>query len=140
MRLCLCLSLLVLIAACAADEPEFEVSDRTAAIDALVRGIDTLPTPPPSIEEGEASDPTTEGDYRCLTRPISETRQHDQLVAFSANSESMWPGALVRGDSIYSGLFTQIVEPRAPATISVSLENIEGHRSAVMESPSQFTT
>jgi thiol-activated cytolysin len=127
---------LTLSAACADDQPTFETSERTAAIDALVRGIDALPTAPASIEEGEPSDPTAEGDYRCLTRPISETRQHDQLVAFSANSESMWPGALVRGDSIYSGLFTQIVEARAPATISVSLENIAGHRSAVMESPS----
>jgi thiol-activated cytolysin len=130
------LTALATVAACGGSQPEFETSDRTAAIDALVRGIDALPTSPPSIEEGAASDPTIEGDYRCITRPIAETRQHDELVAFSANSESMWPGALVRGDSIYSGLFTQIVEPRAPATISVSLENIAGRRSAAMESPS----
>ena len=138
MRLYLPALLLALAAAgCSQDQPdEFETSDRTAAIDALVRGIDALPTAPPSIEEGDAGDPTTEGDYRCVTRPVAETRQHDQLVAFAANSEAMWPGALVRGDSIYSGLFTQIVAPRAPATISVSLENIEGRRSAVMDAPS----
>ena len=136
MRLHLSVFLLLATTACASDEPGFETSERTEAIDALVGGIDALPTDPPSIVEGDAGDPTTEGDYRCVTRPIQETRQHDQLVAFAANSEAMWPGALVRGDSIYSGLFTQIVEPRAPATISVSLENIDGHRSAVMDSPS----
>jgi len=138
MRLYLPALLLVSIAAgCSQnDQPEFETSDRTAAIDTLVRGIDPLPTDAPAVVEGDAGQPTSEGDYRCVTRPISETRQHDQLVAFAANSEAMWPGALVRGDSIYSGLFTQIVASRAPATVSVSLENIDGHRSAVMEAPS----
>jgi thiol-activated cytolysin len=136
MRRHLLFSLLLVAAACAGEDPAFETSERTAEIDALVRGIDALPTAPPSVEEGEAGAPTDEGDYRCITRPVSETRQHDQLVAFAANSEAMWPGALVRGDSIYSGLFTQIVAPRAPATISVSLENIEGRRSAVMDAPS----
>ena len=103
--------------ACSTDATGPEVSDRTIAIDELVRGIDPLPSDPPSIVEGEASDPTDEGDYRCVTRPVRETRQHDQLVAFAANSETMWPGALVRGDSIYSGLFTQIVASRAPGTV-----------------------
>ncbi|HTE54194.1 MAG TPA: thiol-activated cytolysin family protein, partial [Kofleriaceae bacterium] len=63
-------------------------------------------------------------------------RQHEELVALSANSESMWPGAMLRGDSVATGLFTQIVRPRAPATISISLENLDGARSAVMERPS----
>src|SRR5688572_17427018 len=124
------------LAACSPASSSIGDDTRASEIDALVQAIDPLPSEPSSIEEGPAGAPTEEGDYRCVTRPISETRQHEELVAFSANSESMWPGALVRGDSVYSGLFTQIVRPRAPATISVSLENISGHRSAEMTSPS----
>ncbi len=61
MRLYLPALLLVSIAAgCSQnDEPECETSDRTAAIDALVRGIDPLPTDAPSVVEGDpASRPT----------------------------------------------------------------------------------
>jgi thiol-activated cytolysin len=105
-------------------------------IDELVRSIAPLAADPPSREEGPPLPATREGDYQCIVRPVTETRRHEELVAFAANSEAMWPGALVRGDSIASGLFTQIVRPRAPATISVSLENIDGRRSAVMEEPS----
>ncbi len=105
-------------------------------LDQLVRSVPPLPADPPSRTESEASPASRQGDYQCVTRMVTETRQHEDLVAFAANSEAMWPGAIIRGDSIASGLFTQIVRPRAPATISVSLENIAGARSAVMEAPS----
>ena len=111
-------------------------SARASEIDALVRAIPALPADPPARMEGEPGPAAREGDYQCFTRPVSETRQHEELVAFAAGSESMWPGALLRGDSVGTGLFTPIVRPRGPATVSVSLENIDGKRSAVMEAPS----
>ncbi len=104
-------------------------------IDQLVRSVPALPADPPSRTESEAGPTSRRGDYQCVTRTVTETQRHEDLVAFAANSEAMWPGAIIRGDSIASGLFTQIVRPRAPATISVSLENIDGARSAVMEAP-----
>jgi thiol-activated cytolysin len=48
----------------------------------------------------------------------------------------LWPGALVSADSVLSGLFTQIVLPRSPATISVSLENLGGTKQATIKDPS----
>jgi thiol-activated cytolysin len=105
-------------------------------INQLVRGVPPLPADPPSRTESEAGPASRQGDYQCVTRAVTETQRHEDLVALGANSEAMWPGAMIRGDSIASGLFTQIVRPRAPATISVSLENIAGARSAVMEAPS----
>jgi thiol-activated cytolysin len=125
-------------AGCAAGpDPADPMEDGSASdIDELVRDIEPLAAPAPARVEGEAGPAAREGDYQCVTRPVTETRQHESLVALAANSEAMWPGALVRGDSIASGLFTQIVRPRAPATISVSLENLDGRRSAVMEEPS----
>lgn len=123
-------------AGCSADEVDPAEQTSASEIDALVRGIASLPSEPPSRVEGPPGPAAREGDYQCVTRPVAETRRHEDLVAFAANSEAMWPGALLRGDSIGSGLFTQIVRPRAPATISVSLENIDGRRSAVMEQPS----
>ena len=111
-------------------------STREAEIDALIRGIPPLPSDPPGRIEGPPGPTAREGDYECAVRPVTETRQHEELVAFAANSESMWPGAMLRGDSVGTGLFTQIVRPRSPATISISLENLAGARSAVMQEPS----
>jgi thiol-activated cytolysin len=115
------------------DEPD---PDERAAVDELVRGVEPLPAAPPGRVEGPPGPTNRRGDYECAVRPVTETRQHEELVAFAANSESMWPGALIRGDSVGTGLFTQIVRSRAPATISVSLENLDGERSATMEEPS----
>jgi thiol-activated cytolysin len=111
-------------------------SDHAAEIDDLVRRIDELPADPPSTTLGTRSDPVRDGDYSCTTQNLSETRQFDEVVAFAANSDTLWPGALVRGDSLYTGLFTQIVTDRAPLTFSISLSNLGGQKSATMRAPS----
>src|SRR6185503_13828638 len=77
-----------------------------------------------------------EGDYQCSTQNLKETRQFDRIVAYAANSDSLWPGALVSADSVLTGLFTQQVLPRAPETISVSLENLGGGKTAEVKDPS----
>ena len=105
-------------------------------IDGYVRSIDHLPSEPSVRTEGEPSAPEPAPNMVCVTQPIHETRQHDQVVALTANSQAMWPGALVRGDAVYSGLFTPIALPRAPQTFSISLAHLEGAHSATLASPS----
>src|SRR5262249_36501691 len=68
-----------------------------------------------------------------------ETRELDRIVAYAANSDTLWPGAIVSADSVLTGLFTQVVLPRQPATFSVSLENLAGGKRATIESPSLST-
>lgn len=123
----------------AIDEPAGEVEptwEERAAIDEYVRAIGTLPADDPQVVEGDTSAPEREGDYSCTRQNLSETRQHDKIVAYAANSETLWPGAIVRGDSVYDGLFTQVVLDRQPLAFSVSLENLVGGKSATMDSPS----
>ncbi|HUQ07103.1 MAG TPA: thiol-activated cytolysin family protein [Kofleriaceae bacterium] len=110
--------------------------DDAALIDEYVRSLPYLPANPPSVVEGPTSNPNNTGDYQCVTENLQETRQYDKIVAYAANSDGLWPGAMVAGDSVYSGLFTQIVLPRKPSTISVSLENLAGARSATIAAPS----
>ncbi|GAB4528440.1 MAG: hypothetical protein Tsb0020_45630 [Haliangiales bacterium] len=105
-------------------------------IDTYLGNLAPLVAEPEARVEGEPSAPEREGDYSCTTRDLSETRQYDRVVAYGLNSESMWPGALLRGDSVYSGEFVQVVTDRAPLTVSVSLENLAGQRSATIEAPS----
>src|SRR5258706_16149210 len=105
-------------------------------IDAYIKSLPYLPVDPPQVVQSPVSQPARDGDYQCTTENLKETRQYDRIVAYAANSDSLWPGALVSTDSVITGLFTQIVLPRAPETISVSLQNLGGTKQATIESPS----
>ena len=108
-------------------------------IDAYIQSLPYLPVEPAQVVQGASTQPARDGDYQCTTENLKETRQYDRIVAYAANSDSLWPGALVSADSVLSGLFTQQVLPRAPATISVSLENLGGGKSATIAEPSLST-
>lgn len=105
-------------------------------IDLYIKSLPYLPVAEPQIEEGVRSAEAREGDYQCASQNLKETRQFDRIVAYAANSDSLYPGALVSADSVLTGLFTQVVLPRSPATISVSLENLAGGKTAVIQEPS----
>jgi len=126
------------VATVATPEPEpvpVDESDRDE-INELIWGLSFLPTDDPTVEEGEFGDAQTSGDYQCVTQNLKETRQYDKIVAYAANSDSLWPGSIVRGDSVYTGLFTQLVFDRAPLTFSISLENLAGSKVRTMAKPS----
>jgi thiol-activated cytolysin len=138
MRLSSCfvsLASLVTAAACTVDIG-METAPQQDDIDAYIRSLPYLPVDPPQVISGATSEARRDGDYQCTTENLRETRQYDRIVAYAANSDSLWPGALVSAESVLSGLFTQIVLPRQPATISVSLENLGGGKSATIAEPS----
>jgi thiol-activated cytolysin len=111
--------------------------DATAKqIDAYITSLPALPVAPAAIDQGAPSTPARDGDYACTTQNLKETRQYDRIVAYAANSDSLYPGAILGADSVVTGLFTQIVLPRAPAQLSVSLENLAGTKHAEVPAPS----
>lgn len=116
------------LAACGGDP-------RADAIDDYILGIDPFASSEPELRAGEESAPERDGDFSCTTTNYKETRQYDRVVAYAANSDSLWPGAIIRGDSVEDGLFTQVVLPRSPLAVSVSMENLEGGNAAVMDEP-----
>ncbi len=124
------------VGACTSEVGDLDAVGDADAIDAYLRSLPYLPAAAPGVDEGDRSQPTRQGDYQCTRQNLSETRQFDRIVAYAANSDSLWPGAIVAGDSVYSGLFSQIGFARSPLTISVSLENLVGAKSAVLAQPS----
>lgn len=110
--------------------------DPSGSIDQYIQSLPYLPVDPPVLQAGSASAATSEGDYQCTTTNLKETRDYDEIVAYAANSDALYPGAIVSADSVLTGLFTQVVLPRAPATISVSLENLGGTKKATIAEPS----
>jgi thiol-activated cytolysin len=105
-------------------------------IDDYIASLPYLAVDDAAVEMGDPTAAQADGDYSCTTQNLKETRQYDRIVAYAANSDSMYPGAIVSADSVMTGLFTQIVLPRAEQTISVSLENIGGTKQATIASPS----
>src|SRR5438477_7051356 len=91
---------------CTVDVGEAPIQEPNA-IDRYIASLPYLPVEPPQVVQGTRSDPQRDGDYQCTTENLKETRQYDRIVAYAANSDSLWPGALVGADSVLSGLFTQ---------------------------------
>jgi hypothetical protein len=125
---------LPLVVACTTEIPI--PPDPGPSIDEYIASLPYLPVEDAQIQNGAMSAEAREGDYQCVKQNLKETRQFDRIVAYAANSDSLYPGALVSADSVLTGLFTQIVLPRAPATISVSLENLGGMKTATIAEPS----
>jgi thiol-activated cytolysin len=129
------LASLVLAGACTVDIG-VESAPQGDNIDAYIESLPYLPVEPAQVVMGAASQAQRDGDYQCTTENLKETRQYDRIVAYAANSDSLWPGAIVGADSVLTGLFTQMVLPRAPEKISVSLENLGGGKTAEIKDPS----
>jgi thiol-activated cytolysin len=110
------------------------------SIDEYLQSLPALPSAPSLVVEGQRTDDVREGDYSCNTTDLTETRQYDKVVAYNTNSESLWPGAIIAGESVYTGEFRQQVFARQPLTVSVSLENLAGAKSAAVVSPSLSAT
>jgi thiol-activated cytolysin len=123
------------VVACAGEPTDVPLTDQANEIDDYLRSLPYLPASDPGVEEGDRTAPGREGDYQCVRQNLTETRQFDRIVAYAANSESLWPGAIVAGESVYAGLFSQVGFERKPLTISVGLENLVGTRSATLPAP-----
>jgi thiol-activated cytolysin len=131
----LLLSVLIALSACAGDET-ITVEDSDNPIDQLFAGLGTLPVEAARRIEGTPSAPSEDGDYQCVTTPVDEVRQVDQLLGQLSVGDVLWPGSIVRGDSTATGQLTPLVFERAPLTFSVSLENLAGTRAATLAAPS----
>lgn len=105
-------------------------------IDDYIRSIAYLPVDPPRYEVKDEAEPEVEGDYLCTTQDVEETRQYDGMMMLATGTSGLWPGAMVEGDSVPAGLFTQLGAKRKPLTFSVSLENLSGAKSATLRNPS----
>lgn len=123
-----------LISGAAACTPPLEAS--SSSIDAYIASLPYLPLDNANLTPGAKGNAMRDGDFQCIVQNMSETRQYDRIVAYAANSNTLYPGSILRGDSVLTGLFTEMVFPRVPETISVSFENLSGSKKAAVANPS----
>jgi thiol-activated cytolysin len=122
-----------LLSACAAQATD--LSERAALIDAYIGGIGSFAVTPAGQTRSALSSPQDDDDFSCAYQDVAETKHYDRLVAYSANSDSLWPGAMIDGRSLTTGQLTQLTFDRAPLSISVSLGNLDGKKSFELATP-----
>ncbi len=80
-----------------------------------------------------------EGAFECTTITYGISPGFDQLLTLDPGSDVIYPGALLKGESISTGEYTRISADRAPITLSASLINITGSPVVEVKDPSLST-
>ncbi|MDR2734838.1 MAG: thiol-activated cytolysin family protein [Spirochaetota bacterium] len=93
---------------------------------------------PPSLDEPEMlTTPQTNwaGDDYTVTARYRAAPEFNEVLALDPGSDVIWPGAIIQGESVRAGDYVPLSGKRAPLTLSISLENIQGKRFTVIDTP-----
>jgi hypothetical protein len=81
-------------------------------------------TPLASDENTTENETTTDEVYEYFIEKHHIVDNIDSIYYLGLNDDIIWPGSLLRGDTIHDFLYTPIIIPRAPLWISVNLETV----------------
>jgi len=114
--------------------------DGKPAIDpAFNEYVETMDIPEQPEESDEAVleewEEEEEGNIFCTVQKIYAAPGSEEFLLYNPTSDILWPGSLLRLESIDEGSFIPIIAKRRPMTFSVSLENINGTPSCTMQNP-----
>ncbi len=106
-------------------------SDEGLDFNAKVRSLSRVPMPVPydetKIDNPENTKvPVKDGNYECTTQWYKAAPEYNEMIVLDPQTDIIFPGSLIRGDSLASGEYIQIVEDRNNITISTSLQSIDG--------------
>jgi thiol-activated cytolysin len=104
-------------------------ADRTKALEALIGSggkIDTTKSADQApVEKGRQPDLVTKStdgtELRCTQTDYSLTKVPERFVALNPNADVLWPGSLVQGKSMASGILDPIPVDRAPGAITLTI-------------------
>lgn len=105
-------------------------------INAYIRGLGELPE---VIEDTVENTPPTvlpDGDYECTSQNLTETRSISEVSILQDGTTTLFPGAILRGDSLAGNGFTETAFERKPMTYSLSIQDgTTAPRDATMQDP-----
>lgn len=96
---------------------------------------------PVEIEE-EAIPPAQDGEgspLECYTNYYKAAPGFDEMLALDPTTDVIFPGAILKGESIPTGEYVPIIADRAPITLSASLTNISGSPVVEIKDPKLST-
>lgn len=120
----------------ASDEQVAEFNSILAGLQSFVQADETateeVGTPEKSRDE---SDVTQE----CAVQKYKMAPGFDEMLSLDPTTDVIYPGAMLKGESIPTGEYIGINGGRAPITLSVSLQNINGKSSVDINDPNIAT-
>jgi hypothetical protein len=113
--------------------------DRLAAIEALLASA-APPRLTPTPISVTKSDLPNQGNYSLKQTCYDGVSNPSQLPVVTPNVSSLWPGALVRGDSVASGTLDEVpISDRLP--MGIGIDNVlAGRRASVVVDHPSFTS
>ncbi len=132
----------VLVAGCSSDSPT--ASPDPVPQDLMAQVLDeagkVAPPPAERSEVTEEQGPVV-GNFRTVTEVHDDSNNITDITNLGLNDAVIYPGAIVRGDQIYSYVYEPISVPRAPVTLSSTLLGAPGEPSVseVVGNPGQVS-
>ncbi|WP_025744013.1 thiol-activated cytolysin family protein [Aquimarina pacifica] len=107
----------------------------------LLADLSNFVQPEVSIEElVQEEAPVREGERNeCVVKTYKMAPGFNEMILLDPTSDVIYPGAMLKGESIPTGEYIGITGGRAPITLSCSLENLNGKPSTVIENPNIST-
>ncbi|UKM64197.1 thiol-activated cytolysin family protein [Flavobacteriaceae bacterium GSB9] len=75
----------------------------------------------------------------CVVKKYKMSPGFSEMTLLDPTSDVIYPGAMLKGESIPTGEYIEITGGRTPITLSVSLENLNGKPSTVIANPNLAT-
>jgi hypothetical protein len=88
----------------------------------IVAAGGTQPSPPPERDQVTPAGTAEAGDYRYAYEVHDVVDNIQDLTYLGLNDDVLWPGNLIRGAGVPQFVYDPIMVPRAPLTISLSVE------------------
>ena len=133
-QLCILLCFLVL-AACSKEETGNNggpiQGSEADAFNALVADLSDFDQPaevgePELLNEDPPERDSDDASLECYTTYFRHAPGFNEMLALDPTTDVIFPGAILKGESIPTGEYIPIVANRAPITLSASLTNISG--------------
>ena len=107
---------------CSSDTPSGPVIATPADINAIVRDAGRIVPTEADRDSIVSTSMSDEGDYRYIYETHDVVDNIENIAYLGLNDDIVWPGNVVKGDKVESFVYNPIILPRAPITLSVSLE------------------
>ncbi|AKA36408.1 thiol-activated cytolysin family protein [Flagellimonas lutaonensis] len=144
----LCL-LLVACSSCSKDEvepgaeqPNFSNND-ALDFNAAVANLSAFNQPNESpIAETNSTEPERDSEnttLECFTKTYEGAPGFNELFTLDPTTDVIYPGAMLKGETIPTGEYSRINADRSPITMSISLSNIDGSPSVTIDNPNNLS-
>lgn len=94
-----------------------------------------------AIVETASTDPKREGttEFECSAQTYKGALGFGELFTLDPTTDVIYPGAMLKGETIPTGEYARINANRAPITMSISLNNVKGETSVTVDNPNNLS-